>query len=144
MWIRAGESFILVYDITSKKSFQEIPSLKEKILRGKDASKVPMVLVGNKCDLQSKREVRCNNTLTHCTATATITQLHTHKHHTPQSHHYNKLHHTFHNTQHNMPLQLSPTLFITCFCRCQQVKEQHWPKAWAVHSLSAVPRKNSM
>jgi GTPase KRas protein len=38
-------------------SFNEVHSLHDHILRVKDAEKVPFVLVGNKCDLESEREV---------------------------------------------------------------------------------------
>ena len=43
---------------TSSRSFEEITSFKDKILRAKDMDKVPVVLVGNKCDLDdSERQV---------------------------------------------------------------------------------------
>ena len=48
---------MLVYAITSRSSFDEITSFREQILRVKDSDTVPMVLVGNKCDLESEREV---------------------------------------------------------------------------------------
>ena len=47
----------MVYAITSRSSFDEIVTFKEQILRVKDKDKVPMVLVGNKCDLESERQV---------------------------------------------------------------------------------------
>jgi len=56
-WFRTGQGFLCVYSVISKKTFSELPALKDKILRIKDASKVPMVLVGNKCDLVDEREV---------------------------------------------------------------------------------------
>ena len=56
-YMRTGQGFILVYAITSRSSFDEIVSFKEQILRVKDKDKVPMVLVGNKCDLESERQV---------------------------------------------------------------------------------------
>jgi len=46
-----------VYSITSKGSFEEIASFREQILRVKDADKVPMVIVGNKLDLDAERVV---------------------------------------------------------------------------------------
>merc|ERR1711874_719528 len=36
------------------KSFDDIPSYREQIKRVKDAEEVPMVLVGNKCDLPTR------------------------------------------------------------------------------------------
>jgi GTPase KRas protein len=56
-WFRTGQGFLCVYSIISRKSFNEIPALRDKILRIKDAKSVPMVLVGNKCDLQDEVEV---------------------------------------------------------------------------------------
>ena len=59
-YIRAGEAFILVFSITSKTSILEIRELKEQVYRvlGKDDNEhVPMILVGNKCDLENERDV---------------------------------------------------------------------------------------
>ena len=55
--MRTGQGFVCVYDITSRQSFEEITAFREHILRVKDADRVPMVLVGNKCDLESQRQV---------------------------------------------------------------------------------------
>jgi GTPase KRas protein len=41
-WIRDGKGFLLVYNITSRPTFEEVASLHEKILRSKDSEKVPM------------------------------------------------------------------------------------------------------
>lgn len=46
-YMRTGQGFYCVYDITSRTSFDEIASLHDMILRVKDADNVPMVLVGN-------------------------------------------------------------------------------------------------
>lgn len=71
--MRTGEGFLLVFAVNSAKSFEDIgenPSVfilpdllmpvslilgtyREQIKRVKDAEEVPMVLVGNKCDLQA-------------------------------------------------------------------------------------------
>eukprot|EP00128_Syssomonas_multiformis_P010313 Colp12_sorted_trinity150504_noHs@33411 len=56
-YMRTGEGFLCVYAITSKSSYDEIHGFQEQILRVKDADKVPMVLVGNKCDLENDRVV---------------------------------------------------------------------------------------
>ena len=59
-WIRAGDGFLLIYSITSINSFQKCINLRDKILRTKDddTKKCPIVLVGNKCDLQTERQVQ--------------------------------------------------------------------------------------
>eukprot|EP01098_Paradermamoeba_levis_P017152 TRINITY_DN966_c0_g1_i4.p1 TRINITY_DN966_c0_g1~~TRINITY_DN966_c0_g1_i4.p1 ORF type:complete len:190 (-),score=64.75 TRINITY_DN966_c0_g1_i4:59-628(-) len=56
-YMRTGQGFVCVYAITSRSSFDEITSFRSQILRVKDAEKVPMVLVGNKADLESERQV---------------------------------------------------------------------------------------
>ena len=56
-WMREGKGFLLVYNITSRSTFDEVSLLYDKILRSKDKDKVPMVLVGNKCDLEKDRQV---------------------------------------------------------------------------------------
>jgi GTPase SAR1 family protein len=53
--MKNGQGFVLAYSIIAQSTFNDIPELREQILRVKDAEtsagKVPMVLVGNKCDL---------------------------------------------------------------------------------------------
>ena len=56
-YMRTGQGFILVYAITSRSSFDEIASFREQILRVKDKDKVPMIIVGNKSDLEAERQV---------------------------------------------------------------------------------------
>jgi len=56
-YMRTGRGFICVYSITSRLSFEEIATFREQILRVKDADKVPMVIVGNKLDLDHERVV---------------------------------------------------------------------------------------
>jgi GTPase KRas protein len=56
-YMRTGEGFLLVYSITSRQSFDEIMTFQQQILRVKDKDYFPMVLVGNKCDLEADRVV---------------------------------------------------------------------------------------
>jgi GTPase KRas protein len=51
------EGFVIIYSITSRSSFEQISTFKEQVFRVKDAERLPMMLVGNKCDLEEKREV---------------------------------------------------------------------------------------
>lgn len=39
-WMREGKGFLLVYNITSKSTFDEVSLLYDKILRSKDKDKV--------------------------------------------------------------------------------------------------------
>eukprot|EP01124_Arcella_intermedia_P002199 TRINITY_DN11204_c0_g1_i3.p1 TRINITY_DN11204_c0_g1~~TRINITY_DN11204_c0_g1_i3.p1 ORF type:complete len:191 (+),score=30.03 TRINITY_DN11204_c0_g1_i3:26-598(+) len=58
MYMRGGQGFVLAYSITSRLSFGEVSGVfHDQILRAKDADQVPMVLVGNKSDLEAQREV---------------------------------------------------------------------------------------
>ena len=59
-YIRSGNGFVLVYSIISKASFLEANGIREEIYRvlDKDPSEhIPLVLVGNKCDLEYDRQV---------------------------------------------------------------------------------------
>jgi len=56
-YMRTGQGFLMVYAITSRSSFEELVGFKDQILRVKDADRVPMVVVGNKSDLESERQV---------------------------------------------------------------------------------------
>jgi len=57
VYMRGGEGFIIVYSITDHKSFQEVSEFRDRTLRVKDKKEVPMVLVGNKSDLETQRKV---------------------------------------------------------------------------------------
>ena len=53
-YMRTGEGFLLVFAVNEAKSFENIAHYREQIRRVKDSDDVPMVLVGNKCDLQQR------------------------------------------------------------------------------------------
>jgi len=56
-YMRTGEGFLLVYSITSRSSFEEIVTFQQQILRVKDKDYFPVIVVANKCDLESERQV---------------------------------------------------------------------------------------
>ena len=58
-YMRTGEGFLLVFDVTQRATFDELSKFAEQISRVKDAdvTRVPLVVVGNKCDLESARQV---------------------------------------------------------------------------------------
>uniref|UniRef100_A0A8R1DHM8 Ras-like protein n=1 Tax=Caenorhabditis japonica TaxID=281687 RepID=A0A8R1DHM8_CAEJA len=55
-YMRTGEGFLLVFAVNEAKSFENVANYREQIRRVKDSDdfQVPMVLVGNKCDLASR------------------------------------------------------------------------------------------
>lgn len=55
LYIKSGKGFLLVYLVTDENSLKELLALREQVLRIKDSDNVPMVLVGNKCDLEDDR-----------------------------------------------------------------------------------------
>jgi small GTP-binding protein len=57
LYMANGEGFALIYSITSALSFAEVEKIHKGIVKHKDTSQVPIVLVGNKKDLEAKREV---------------------------------------------------------------------------------------
>ncbi|KAH9852199.1 ras family-domain-containing protein [Lenzites betulinus] len=59
-YMGTGEGFLLVYSISSRPSFDEVSQFHQQILRVKDEERVPVVLVGNKCDLEYERQVGSN------------------------------------------------------------------------------------
>jgi len=57
LYMKNGHGFVLVYSITATSTFNDLTDLKEQILRVKDCETVPLVLVGNKCDLKDQRQI---------------------------------------------------------------------------------------
>ncbi len=57
LYMKTGQGFLLVFSITSLSSLRELEELRAQIIRIKDDERVPIVLVGNKCDLEEDRAV---------------------------------------------------------------------------------------
>lgn len=55
LYIKSGKGFLLVYSVTDENSLKELLALREQVLRIKDSDNVPMVLIGNKSDLENDR-----------------------------------------------------------------------------------------
>ncbi|KAF3914842.1 hypothetical protein ABW20_dc0104363 [Dactylellina cionopaga] len=51
------QAFMLVYSITSRRSFEYIPQIRQYFLDIRRVTSIPMTLVGNKCDLECDRQV---------------------------------------------------------------------------------------
>ncbi|TRY89160.1 hypothetical protein DNTS_018076 [Danionella cerebrum] len=56
-YFRSGEGFLCVFSITELESFAATADFREQILRVKEDENVPFLLVGNKSDLEDRRQV---------------------------------------------------------------------------------------
>ncbi|CAJ0936148.1 unnamed protein product, partial [Mesorhabditis belari] len=56
LYIKNGQGFVVVYSITSQQTFHDIKTMREQIIRVKGTEQVPILLVGNKCDLAHQRQ----------------------------------------------------------------------------------------
>lgn len=58
LYIRNSEGFVLVYSVDSVHSFRDVEMIHNQVVAIKESQDVPIVLVGNKCDLDAAdREV---------------------------------------------------------------------------------------
>ncbi|KAK4102139.1 ras-domain-containing protein [Parathielavia hyrcaniae] len=57
LYMKTGQGFLLVFSIASKTSFEELETLRDDIIRIKDDEDIPIVIVGNKADLEDQRAV---------------------------------------------------------------------------------------
>jgi GTPase KRas protein len=56
---RCANGFLIMFDVTSRKSFDKLNECVEEVIRVKDVDQFPMCLIGNKCDLDLERVVSC-------------------------------------------------------------------------------------
>ncbi|XP_054882326.1 ras-related protein Ral-B-like [Poeciliopsis prolifica] len=56
-YFRCGEGFLLVFSITEHESFTAITEFREQIVRVKEEEAIPLLVVGNKSDLEDRRQV---------------------------------------------------------------------------------------
>ena len=57
MWIAFGDGFLLVFALNDSESFKYIKNDYDLIIKGKHGNKYPILLVGNKNDLEKERKV---------------------------------------------------------------------------------------
>ncbi|CAH8491644.1 unnamed protein product [Schistosoma turkestanicum] len=57
LYMKNGQGFALCYSVTSQSSFNDLMDLYKQIQRVKDNQNFPLILVGNKCDLEHERVV---------------------------------------------------------------------------------------
>ena len=60
MWISFGDGFLLVFAINDRESFDLLKVKYQRVFKGKHGNKCPMLLVGNKQDLEKERKVSYN------------------------------------------------------------------------------------
>lgn len=63
-YIRSGDGYIIVFSITSITSFLEVNAIKEQlniVLDADNNTLIPIILVGNKCDLEEFRQVQSSD-----------------------------------------------------------------------------------
>merc|ERR1712130_574015 len=56
-YMRSGEGFLLVFSLTERQSFEEVYKFHKQGLRVKDRDEFPMLIVGNKADMDRQRQV---------------------------------------------------------------------------------------
>ena len=54
-WINSGDGFLLVFALNDKESWEFLLDLKERILKMKKGENPPILIVGNKKDLEDER-----------------------------------------------------------------------------------------
>ncbi|KAI8789226.1 GTP-binding protein Rit2 [Biomphalaria glabrata] len=57
-YMRNGEGFILCFSITDRRSFEELITYRNLINRVRAGEEIPIIIAGNKCDLEHKRKVK--------------------------------------------------------------------------------------
>lgn len=57
LYMKKGQGFILVYSISSQGSLDDLLEIKEQLEINKESNDIPLVLVGNKTDLEEDRVV---------------------------------------------------------------------------------------
>lgn len=57
LYMKQGQGFLLVFSITNMNSFYELSELREQIIRIKEDEDIPLVVVGNKSDMEDDRAV---------------------------------------------------------------------------------------
>lgn len=55
--MKQGDGFMVVYSITSQQSFNDTKAVVDKLYETRGTKQVPILLVGNKLDLEANREV---------------------------------------------------------------------------------------
>ena len=65
-WINSADGFLLVYSIDNKESFESTKTRFDRIKKLKDGQRISICVVGNKCDLEDKRQVTKDEVEKYC------------------------------------------------------------------------------
>lgn len=57
LYLKKGQGFILVYSVSCRISLNDLHEIKEQLEINKESDAVPLILVGNKADLEEDRVV---------------------------------------------------------------------------------------
>ena len=57
LYIKNGQGFVVVYSLTNHQTFQDIKPMRDQIVRVKGTERVPILLVGNKIDLETQTSI---------------------------------------------------------------------------------------
>ena len=57
LYFKDCDGVVLVFSIIAQSTFNDLPDIYEQIARVKDSDYFPLVLVGNKCDLEDERVI---------------------------------------------------------------------------------------
>ena len=65
-WINSADGFLLVYSIDNKESFESTKTRFDRIVKLKEGQHISLCIVGNKCDLEDKRQVTKDEVEKYC------------------------------------------------------------------------------
>ena len=57
LYIKNGQGFLLVYSIVNAQTFIDVQPMRDSISRVKGVLTSPLILIGNKCDMENERAV---------------------------------------------------------------------------------------
>ncbi|EDR26334.1 hypothetical protein, conserved [Entamoeba dispar SAW760] len=57
LYMKIANGFVLVYSITERSTYNSLDTIYNQIVKIRDTKDVPIIVVGNKCDLESQRAV---------------------------------------------------------------------------------------
>ena len=56
-YVKESDGFIIVYSVDNRSSFAEVELFHDKVVSVKGVEDIPLVICGNKCDLENKRDL---------------------------------------------------------------------------------------